>query len=93
MKRTKNIKQQSSRKTEATEVNAIMEQLDELYINVHKRKTNINHFTPLFGSDNEEGTKQRMKPKNPIIVLSEYEEGRKTKSDKNKGNEEDEDEH
>ena len=48
-----------------------MEQLNDEDGNGHGRKININHFTPIFKSDNEEGTKHRKKPKTPIIVLSE----------------------
>ena len=67
--------QQSSRNTEATKVNAIMEKLDNSDGNRHRSNTNINHFIPLFESDNEEGTKPRTKPKNtPGILLSEYKE-------------------
>ena len=61
-----------------------MKQLDESYINEHGRKTNINHFAPIFESDNEEGTKHRTKPKTTIVVLSEYEEGSKNKGDQSK---------
>ena len=89
MKRPKKLQQKSSQKTEATKVNAITKQLDDLDGNGHGRKTNINQFTPLFESDNEEGTAHRTKTKNPIIVLSEDEEGIKNKGWKNKGNKED----
>ena len=66
-----------------------MYQLYESDGNRHRSKTNINHFVPLFESDNKEGTKYRTKPNNPTIVLSEYEEGRRNKGDQNKFNEED----
>ena len=62
-------------------VNTIIEQLDELDGNEHRRNTNINHFAPLFESHNEEGTEPGTKPNNtPIIVLIEDEE-----KDQNKG--------
>ena len=48
----KNIQQQSSQKTEATKVNAIMEQLDKLDGNGHRHNTNINKLVPLFKSYN-----------------------------------------
>ena len=64
------------------EVNAIMGQLDELDGNGHGRKTIINHFAPLFESGGEGYTKYRMKLKTEIILLSEYEEGRKNKGEK-----------
>ena len=54
---------------EATKINAIIEQLDKSDINGHGRKTNINHFAPLFESYTEEGTKHRTKPKTIIVVL------------------------
>ena len=53
-----------------------MEQLDESYGNGNGRKTNINHFAPLFESYNEEGTTHRTKPNTPNILLSENKEGR-----------------
>ena len=61
-----------------------MEQLDYSDGDGHWCNTNINHFALLFESDDEESTKHRMKPRNPIIALSEYEEedkikGRKTR--------------
>ena len=55
-----------------------MEQLDESDGNGHGSKTNINHFATLLESGDEEGAKHRTKLKTPIIVLSEYEEGRIT---------------
>ena len=48
-------------------VNAIMEQLDESYGNGHRRKNNINHFAPLYESDNEKGTQNRTKSKTQRI--------------------------
>ena len=69
-KHTKNPTQQPDWKAEATKVNAIMDQLNDLDGNIHKRK--INHFTPLFESDNGEVTKPSIKPKKtPFIVLIE----------------------
>ena len=47
-----------------------MEQLDESYGNRHPRKNNINHFAPLYESDDEEGSKHGTKTNTPIIVLS-----------------------
>ena len=76
---------------EATKVNAIMQQLDESDRNRHNIKTNINHFSSLFESDDEEGNNNMTKPKTQIIVLREQEEGRENKGYKNKGNEEYED--
>ena len=50
VKLPKNIQQQSYLNIEATKVIAIMEKLNKL--NGNGRKTNINNFAPLFGSDN-----------------------------------------
>ena len=50
LKRPNNIQQHSSQKTEATKCNVNVDQLDEWYWNGHRRKTNINHFEPLFES-------------------------------------------
>ena len=55
---------------EATKVNSIMTQLDDSDVNRHVRNTNIHSFVLIFESDEKEGTKHRMKPKTPIIVLS-----------------------
>ena len=44
----KNLQQQSSHKTEATKVNAITEQLDELDGNGKHRRNKINHFAPIY---------------------------------------------
>ena len=54
-----------------------MENFKELYRNGHQIKNNINHFTSFYESDYKEGTKNRMKPENPKIVLSEKEKGKK----------------
>ena len=62
--------------------------MDESDGNGHRSKTNINNFTPIFESDDEEGTKHSLKPNNPTIVLSEYKERSENKVDQNKGNEE-----
>ena len=60
---------------EATKVNSIIEQLDESDGNGHRCNTNINKFTPLFESYDEEVTNTRKKSKkNPVILLSEYED-------------------
>ena len=67
-----------------------MEQLEKLDGNVYRSKNNINHFAPLYESDNEEGTKRRTKPKTSIIILIKEEKGSKNKGSQNKGNEEDE---
>ena len=64
-----------------------MEQLDKSDGNGHGRKTNINHFAPLFEPDNAGGTNHMTKPKTKIIVLSEDEDGRGNKGDQNKGTE------
>ena len=48
VKRSKKLQQQSSFKTEATKVNTIMEQLDELDGNGHRMRNNINHFESLY---------------------------------------------
>ena len=55
-----------------------MDQFESSYGNGHGRNTNINQFAPLFELDDKEGTKQRTKPKAPIIVLSVDEVGNKT---------------
>ena len=73
------VKLSKNRKMEAMEVNAIMEKLDRSDRNGHCSKNNINHFLQLYGFDNEKCTKQRKKPKTPIIVLTEKEKGRKKK--------------
>ena len=87
VKRPKKLQQKSFQKTEAAKVNAITDQLDKLDKNRHHSKKNINHFSPLYESDDGEVTKHRMKPKSPIILLSEKEKGRKNKGDQNTGNE------
>ena len=51
--RPNKLQQTFPRKTESTKLNAIMEQLDESYINGHYSKNNINHFAPLYESDDE----------------------------------------
>ena len=56
-----------------------MEQLDKSDENEYQIKNNINHFVPLFKSDDYEGTKHRKKPNTPTILLSEEEKGRKIK--------------
>ena len=48
----KKLQQQSFWKTEATKFNAIMDQLEKLGGNGHRRKNNINHFAQLYESDN-----------------------------------------
>ena len=40
-----------------------MDQLDESDVNIHERNTSINHFAPLFKSDDVEVTKTRKNPK------------------------------
>ena len=82
VKRPKKPHQQSYQNTEATKVNTIMKQLEDLDGNRHGFNTNNNKFAPLFEPDNEEGTNHRNKPKTLIIVLSEYEEEEKTKEKK-----------
>ena len=59
-----------------------MEQLDKLDGNGQRRKTNTNHFAPLFKPADKEYNKHSTKPESPIIVLSEYEEERKTNKNK-----------
>ena len=59
--------------------------------NGNGRKTNINHFAPLFESGDEEDNKQSKIPKTPIILLSEDEEEININGEQNKVNEEDED--
>ena len=66
-----------------------MEKLDKQDGNSHRRKNNINQFTPLYESNNEEGTQYRMKPKTPIIVPGEKDKGRKNKGGQIKINKED----
>ena len=59
-----------------------MEQLYHPY--VKKLNTNINHFVPIFESDDEEGTTTSTKPnKTTIKVISEYEDEEKIKGEKN----------
>ena len=48
VKHPKKPRQQSVLNTEATKVNSIMEQLDDLDENGYGRNTNINHFVLLF---------------------------------------------
>ena len=69
-----------------------MEQLEDSDGNGHGHNNSINHFSPLFESYDEEGTKHRTKPKTPIIVLSE-DEKEKNKGEQNEDNEENEDDH
>ena len=52
-----------------------MEQLDKLDRKLHRRKTNINYFVPLFEPEDEEGHKHTTKPNTPIMVPSEDGEG------------------
>ena len=89
-KQPKKLQKQSPRKTEPTKVKAIMEQLYKSDGNIYKSRYNIDHFTPIYESDYEEGTNHMTKPNTPIIVLSKEEKGRKNKINQNKGNEEDE---
>ena len=86
MNRLNNPCQQSTRTTEATKVNANKEQLYDLDGNRHRRNTNINQFSSLFESENEEGTKCRTKPNTPTMELSEDEEEDKNKGEKNEDN-------
>ena len=68
-----------------------MEKLEKLDGNGFQIKNNINHFAPLYESDDNEGTYHRTKLKTPIIVPNKQEKGRKNKGDQTKVNEEDED--
>ena len=77
------VQQQSSRKTEAMKVNAIMEQLDKSDRNGYWRKNNSNNFESLYESYNEKGTNHRTKPNTSIIVISEEENGGKNKGGRN----------
>ena len=63
VKRPKNIQKKSYRKMEATKLYAIMEQLEKLDVNGHHRRNNINHFAPLYESDDNEDTRHGTKPK------------------------------
>ena len=82
-KRPKKPPQKSPQKTESIKVNSIMEQLDEIDENWNRSNTNMNNFTRLFESNDEEGTKTMTKTKNtPIIVLSEDEDEEKNKGEK-----------
>ena len=57
-----------------------MDQLDHSDLNVHGYNINTNHFVPLFESDKLLGTNPSTKPmKNPVIVLIEDEDKKKTK--------------
>ena len=64
---------------EAIKVDAIMDQMDELDVNINRSKININHFAPLFKSDSKEGTKHRKKPKTKSVSSSDDGEERKNK--------------
>ena len=64
-----------------------MEQLDKSDVNRNRRRNNIDQFAPLYESDNEEGTHNGTKSKNPIIVLREKEKGSKKIGGQNKSNE------
>ena len=66
LKRPKKLQQKISCKTEETEVNAIMEQLDESYGNGHCRRNNTNHSSPLYESKNDKGNQHRTKTNTPI---------------------------
>ena len=57
--------------------------------NGHRSKNNINHFTPLYKSDDEKGTKHRTKPNTPIILKSGKEKGRTNKGGQNKSSKKD----
>ena len=46
-----NLHQQASRNTEATKFNAIVKQLEESDENGHRRRNNINKFSPLYVLD------------------------------------------
>ena len=48
-----------------------MDQLKKSDGNGYQIKNDISYFDPLYGSDNEEGTKHRTKLKTPIILQSE----------------------
>ena len=48
--------QQSSRKTEGMKVNTIMKKLEHSDGKENGSNTNINHFAPIFESEDEEGT-------------------------------------
>ena len=88
LKQPNKLQQQSSRRTEATKVNATMEQLDKSDGNGYRsKKTSIN----LHHSMNQTIRKTICtgKTNTPIIVLSEEEKGRKNKGGQNKGNKED----
>ena len=75
VKRPNNLQQQSYQNKEAEKINAIMEKLGNFDVNGHGRNRNINHFVPLFVSNNEEGANPSPKPKNnPVVVLSEDED-------------------
>ena len=73
---------------EVTRVNAIMEQLDDLYVNRRGCNININHFTALFESEDEGVTNTSPKPNNTtFIVLIEDEDEDKNKVEQNKDDE------
>ena len=89
LKRPNNLQQQSSHKTEATKVNAIMEKLEESDGNLYRKRNNINDYLPHYESENEEGTQHSTKLNTPIILPSVNEKGSKNKGGQNNINEED----
>ena len=46
-----------------------MDQLDNSDRNRHGQNTNINHFEPLFESEDEEGTKPKTNPKKTLVIV------------------------
>ena len=78
----KKLQQQSSCKMEVTKVNSIMEKLDESDGNRIHSKNSINHFSSLYKSEDEEGTKHRKKTNTPNVVISKKEKGNKHKGGK-----------
>ena len=62
-----------------------MEKFYNLDVHGHGRNTNINHFAPIFESNNEKGNKTIPKPKKtPVVVLSEDENQDANRGERNK---------
>ena len=66
-----------------------MKKLDESDVNRHRSRNNINHFAPLYESDDNEDTRHGTKPKIQIIVPRKKQRGSKNKKGQNECDEED----
>ena len=72
---------------EAMKVNTIMEQLDKSNGNGHHRRNSINHFAPIYESENDEGTQHRTQHNTSRILLCVKDKGRKNKGGQRTSNE------